>query len=534
MKKRFGKIAAGIAIAGTLVGMCPAALSPITAVANETSAAHTASLGSGRETADTYKINVINNYTYTDGQEEHNEKPGGVYADKEAAGFGETVTVSKNKNGGGVPEGRVKVIRNDSGEDVTEKVLGEHHSHFKGDESFSFDMPAYDITIKADVIIGPYESTPVIAFSDDPDYSLASVVQSPNGTVSVSADTLTPSDHDEKILLAKKGDTLKLTATPDPGYVFKKWYIKCGICNVAMTDDLDIHTTIDNATGVATATLVQDESIWIQAVFEDGAKTMAPQTSIGIPLHISYVDENGNDITDKIRYNVLGADGKVSDDFSAENNVFQPSFLVTPTDKTVYDGDIDGRPVYRVIYAGSYEQQTNVIKTESLPEQYEPIDDINITTILGDVNDKEGLGNTTVVNADSGKVKIEKTDDPEGFYYKVIISVDTKKETEAPKNTENKAGQKDTSADDDKKETNNTEGFASSDKAVKISQSENGKALSSGYVTSDKATPVLTQPVKTTAPATGDVNNTAVYIIAAGVSITAVAFILVKKAFLKK
>lgn len=360
------------------------------------------------------------------------------------------------------------------------------------------------------------------------------MVQSPNGTVSVSADTLTPSDHDEKILLAENGDTLKLTATPDPGYVFKKWYIKCGICNVAMTDDLDIHTTIDNVTGVATATLVQDENIWIQAVFEDGAKTMAPQTSIGIPLHISYVDENGNDITDKIRYNVLGADGKVSDDFSAENNVFQPSFLVTPTDKTVYDGDIDGKPTYRVIYAGSNEQQTNVIKTESLPEQYEPVDDINITTIIGDVNDKEGLGNTTVVNADSGKVKIEKTDDPEGFYYKVIISVDTKKETEAPKNTENKAGQKDISADDDKKETNNTEGFASSNEAVKISPSENGKALSSGYVTSDKVTPVTTQPVKTTAPATGDVNNTAVYIIAAGVSITAVAFILVKKAVLKK
>ena len=265
MKKKFRRFAVGLAVAGTLAGMIPGVVSPVSAFADEVADI------SGQRISDPYKVNIINEYQYTEGSEADYPEVSKLVSDKETAAPGETVTVTFSGSVGGLPEGRVKVIRSDSGEDVTESVLGEHHSHLNEDK-LTFMMPEYDITIKAGIIVGPYESTPVFAFSDKADYCLASVRGSENGKVTVEAESLEKSVLDDTITVVENGDTVHLTAVPDPGYKFKKWYISCPFCNVGITDDMEINTNVDETTGVATADFVQNGNVWIEAEFEKGIK----------------------------------------------------------------------------------------------------------------------------------------------------------------------------------------------------------------------------------------------------------------------
>lgn len=513
MKKTFRKLAVGLAVAGTMAGMIPGVVSPVSAFANEVADI------SGQRISDPYKVNIINEYQYTEGSEADYPEVSKLVSDKETAAPGETVTITFSGSVGGLPEGRVKVIRSDSGEDVTESVLGEHHSHLNEDK-LTFMMPEYDITIKAGIIVGPYESTPVFAFTDKPDYNLACARESEHGKVTVEAESLETSELGGTNTIVKKGDTVHLAAVPDPGYKFKKWYISCPFCNVGITDDMEINTKVDETTGVATADFVQNGDVWIEAEFEKVEGTVAPKIppefSTQVTIHINYVNDQGIDITDEVNYSILDPDGKLSDNVDKDNkNTFHQTFGFSPKKEPgEYVGDVDGVPLYKVIYEGSFEKMINIIRSNSLPEQYKPLDDISITTTIGDINDPDMLEQTTIVSSDNENVKIERG---EKLSYNIFIPIEKKGKTD------DSNGQEVTGKNEDQATGSSTNKENPVDSAH---QSRNTPAVTTaGSSVSAAAVPVNT---KTTAPATGDDDHMLLYAITAGSSVitAAAAFVL--------
>ena len=384
-------------------------------------------------------------------------------------------------------------------------------------------MPDYSITVKAKIIIGPFNGVATFPFTDKEDYRLASTRESQNGEVTVSADTLEKSTIREDVTIVKNGDTVHLTAVPDPGYKFKKWYISCPFCNVGITDDIEINTKIDEITGVATADFVQNGNVWIEAEFESEDKLPPPSLGVAFHFNIFYVDAQGKTITDTVIYDVLDEEGNATEYFEAEKNRFSQEYSISSY--KVSDGKSNGQNVYKEVYKATGYNNTNIIRTVSLPDGYMPVGDIRITSTVGDNNfnelDLNELHAALVLSCDNDNVKIEKAED---FNYNIFISVVSKEnstdngETDITKKPEKELPEENKPTDDLIS--------GAEKKNITADQSRNKPAVTTaGSSVSTAAVPVNT---KTTAPATGDDAHMLLYYITAGSSIVtaAAAFVL--------
>ena len=272
MKKGFIRLLAAASVTGFAFTGLSAGMMPVAAFAEETVAK------SFKIVAETIDINTGKIVSPDD-----HGKLGQVIVDKTEAKAGETVTVKAVNGSESGFWSRFSIRRTTDGKDVTEELLGEKKQHSLSGESFA--MPAYDIVVSSATSPGWEGSPPVPSIIVD-GYDDENALIHPVQTEQTEGGMIRFENADELIAVDEsfpqgtygvnvndESARIIVSAVPDPGHRFVKWYAKGFEFGVGITEDIleDTSTKTDeNGISVTTSTFKMPYAgFLLNAVFEE-------------------------------------------------------------------------------------------------------------------------------------------------------------------------------------------------------------------------------------------------------------------------
>ena len=272
MKKGFIRLLAAASVTGFAFTGLSAGMMPVAAFAEETVAE---SFKIFAETIDINTGEIVSPDDYG--------KFGQVIVDKTEAKAGETVTVKAVDGSESGFGSRFSIRRTTDGKVVTEELLGERKQHSLSGESFT--MPAYDIVVSSATSPGWVGSPPVPSIIVD-GYDDENALIHPVQTEQTEGGMIRFENADELIAVDEsfpqgtygvnvndESARIIVSAVPDPGHRFVKWYAKSFEFGVGITEDIleDTSTKNDeNGISVTTSTFKMPYAgFLLKAVFEE-------------------------------------------------------------------------------------------------------------------------------------------------------------------------------------------------------------------------------------------------------------------------